>query len=178
MIERPNPTVALDLMSKVIAYLTTELQWPLDRIHLFGFAQGGTVAAEFSLAKWKEQLQAHRATTGGSNKAAASEPPMMSIGSIVTVSGPLLSHPTLSAPSPTPVLLIYRPPPSPEALRPDAVKSLQRGFQSVKEIKSSAQRQGMPSSKQEWEPIMRFWSENLSRRRMDGLYEVMSGTSG
>lgn len=35
--------------------------------------------------------------------------------------------------------------------------------------------EGMPRSKEEFEPIMRFWSEQLGRRQMDGLYEVMSG---
>lgn len=35
---------------------------------------------------------------------------------------------------------------------------------------------GMPAAKEEWEPIMKFWSENLARRQVDGLYEVMTGS--
>lgn len=35
----------------------------------------------------------------------------------------------------------------------------------------------MPRSREEWEPIMRFWSEKLSRRQVGGLYEVMSGAT-
>ena len=39
--------------------------------------------------------------------------------------------------------------------------------------------ESMPASKEEWEPVMEFWSQRL-RRRMpgggdDGLYEVLSG---
>lgn len=41
----------------------------------------------------------------------------------------------------------------------------------------AAGRAGMPASKEEWEPIMRFWSEKLRRRQAEGLYEVMSGLS-
>lgn len=33
---------------------------------------------------------------------------------------------------------------------------------------------GMPASKEGWEPIMRFWSETVSRRQVEGLYEVMT----
>jgi hypothetical protein len=36
---------------------------------------------------------------------------------------------------------------------------------------------GMPVSKQEWDPIMRFWSQHLARRQVEGLYEVMSGST-
>ncbi|KAF6753713.1 hypothetical protein DFP72DRAFT_1128264 [Ephemerocybe angulata] len=163
----------------VVNHLTDDLQWPLDRLHLFGFAQGGSVAAEFAILRWKEQLQAHRsAITPSESTSESAKAPSSSLGSIVTVSGPLLSHPTLSSPSPTPILVAHRPSPSEEAFRPDALKSFQRGFKSVTEVKLNANRQGMPASRDEWEPIMRFWSEHLSRRKQEGLYEVMSGTSG
>jgi hypothetical protein len=36
--------------------------------------------------------------------------------------------------------------------------------------------EGMPASRAEWEPVMRFWSEGLARRSVDGLYEVMTGS--
>ncbi len=35
--------------------------------------------------------------------------------------------------------------------------------------------EGMPSSREEMKPLMRFWSEHLGRRQVEGLYEVMSG---
>jgi hypothetical protein len=179
MLTAPNPTPALELLTKVVDHLTKDLYWPLNRIHFFGFAQGGGVAAEFCIKKWKDQLQAHR--NAGAPSEGTSEQaniPSASFGSVVTVSGPLLSYPTTTAPSPTPILVVHRPAPSEEALPANAIKSFQRGFQTVTETKLSATRSGMPRSKDEWEPIMRFWSVNLSRRPVEGLYEVMSGMSG
>ena len=101
----------------------------------------------------------------------------MSFGSLVTVGGPLLSYPTLSIVSPTPVLVVHRPPPAEDSLPANSLAAFRKGFQSVTEIKLGSNRGGMPASREEWEPIMRFWSERLSRRRMGGLYEVMSGTA-
>ncbi|KAJ7130259.1 hypothetical protein C8R44DRAFT_775200 [Mycena epipterygia] len=149
LIERPNPTPALALMDRIVHHLTDDCAWPLHRIHLFGFAQGGTVAVEFGVKRCRETL-----------------------GSIVTISGPLLSYPTLTALSVTPLLVAYRAP----ALPPNALSAFKKGFQRVVEHKMGSQG-GMPASKPEWEPIMRFWSEVLGRRRVDGVYEVMSGMS-
>ena len=179
LIDRPNPTPALDLLTTVLDHLTKDLEWPLDRIHLFGFAQGGSVAAEYAMKKWKEQLHAHRSSIAASESASASaSAPLTPLGSVVTVSGPLLSYPNPSSPSPTPVLVVHRPSPSEEALPSNAIAAFKKGFSSVTEVKLSAQRRGMPGSRDEMEPIMRFWSERLSRRKMEGLYEVMSGMSG
>ncbi|KAF9011895.1 hypothetical protein BDQ17DRAFT_1345072 [Cyathus striatus] len=178
IIERPNPTVGLDLISKVVDYLIKSCQWPLNRIHLFGFAQGGSVAAEFGLHWWKKQLQVPFASpTSQSNNVERRSPPPASsaLGSIVTVSGPLLSYPTMSTICPTPVLVTYRPPPGEPSMPPNAVAAFKKAYQPVFEEKLGTSRQGMPASKEEWEPIMRFWSEKLGRRRVDGLYEVMSG---
>ena len=55
LIERPNPTPALDLLTKVIGHLVQDCRWPPQRIHFFGFAQGGTVAAEFGMTWWKSE---------------------------------------------------------------------------------------------------------------------------
>ncbi|CEL55268.1 hypothetical protein RSOLAG1IB_01277 [Rhizoctonia solani AG-1 IB] len=49
MIERPNPLPAVERIHKTIEYLRDECHWPESRIHLFGFAQGGTVALESAL---------------------------------------------------------------------------------------------------------------------------------
>ncbi|KAJ7056994.1 hypothetical protein C8F01DRAFT_1211126 [Mycena amicta] len=90
-----------------------------------------------------------------------------------TVSGPLLSYPTLATPSPTPILVAYRtsyPPGRRSCLRSE------RALPASPENKMAAEG-GMPASKVEWEPIMRFWSENLGRRQVDGAYEVLSGLS-
>ncbi|KAJ7628470.1 hypothetical protein FB45DRAFT_918361 [Roridomyces roridus] len=147
IIERPNPTSALALMDRILQHLTDDCGWPLHRVHLFGFAQGGSVAAELGVQRSRQAL-----------------------GSIVTVSGPLLSYPTLSTLSATPLLAAYRP----SAMPLNALTSFKKGFSRVVEHKMNADG-GMPASKAEWEPIMRFWSEVLGRRRVEGLYEVMSG---
>ncbi|EAU84164.1 hypothetical protein CC1G_08705 [Coprinopsis cinerea okayama7 len=168
MIENPNPTPALELMKKVIDHLVQDLHWSLNQIHLFGFAQGGSVAAEYALLRWREQLRGQEA---------GASPPATSFGSLVTVSGSLISYPTIANLSPTPTLVVYRSAPAEDALQPTAVRAFKKGFQSVSEAKLGGNRSGMPASKEEWEPIMKFWSEKLSRRKMDGLYEVMSGMS-
>ncbi|KAG7086473.1 hypothetical protein E1B28_002424 [Marasmius oreades] len=156
LIDRPNPTPALDLLSKVFAHLTEQCGWSTSKIHLFGFAQGGSVALEFTIKLWRQQL---------------------GIGSVVSISGPLLSYPTLSSPCSSPMLAVYRPPPAEPSLAPGDITALKKAFGFFKEGKLSSKSSGMPSSKDEWEPIMRFWSERLSRRQVDGLYEVMSGTA-
>ncbi|KAF8208213.1 hypothetical protein K438DRAFT_1574755 [Mycena galopus ATCC 62051] len=147
LIESPNPTPALLLMDRIFRHLSDDCAWPANRIHLFGFAQGGSVAAEFGIKVCRETL-----------------------GSIVTVSGPLLSYPTLATLSLTPLLVAYRP----SAVPSSALAAFKKGFHRVVEHKMAADG-GMPASKPEWEPIMRFWSEVLTRRRVEGVYEVMSG---
>ena len=73
------------------------------------------------------------------------------------------------------MFLAHRPPPSEAALPKDALAAYKRAFQSVLEEKLISRHLGMPASKEEWEPIMRFWSEKLGRRKVSGLYEVMGG---
>ncbi|KAI0074929.1 hypothetical protein K474DRAFT_1600699 [Panus rudis PR-1116 ss-1] len=172
LITRPNPTPALELLDKVLKHLMTECQWPPERIHFFGFAQGGTVAAEYAYHWWQAELTKEK---GAEKKGEAySAKPL---GTIVTVSGPLISWPTPSRLCPTPVLVVHRPTPSPEALPNNGLAAFKKGFSHVVEAKLSARGQGMPRGKEEMEPIMRFWSEVLSRRQTEGLYEVMSGAA-
>lgn len=171
MIDRPNPTPALDLLLKVLNHLINDCSWPAPRIHLFGFAQGGSVAAEFGIFWWKQQLQLERERE---HKAGA-EKITASLGSIVVISGPLLSYPTLSSLSPTPLLVFHDPPPAETALPSGAVAAFRKGYEGVTEVKTRRKESGMPASKESWEPIMRFWSMNLGRRQAEGLYEVMSG---
>lgn len=170
LIERPNPTIALDLMTKILEYLITACAWPPQNIHLFGFAQGGSVALESCLKWWQSQIE-------NVSKPAldSSSPTPSALGSIVTIGGPLLSHPTLSVICPTYLFAFSRLPPSEPSLKLGDLASLRKGFGVVKELKLSGQ--GMPRSKDEWYPIMEFWSQRLSRRQIGGLYEVMSGTS-
>lgn len=142
----------------------------MNQIHLFGFAQGGTVCAEFALDVWKKSLSV-----------ATDSPPRGTLGSVVSISGPLLSYPTLSRHCPTPILVFHRPSPSEEALPKDAMTSFKKGFSSVAVIEAKKGKGGMPGSREEWEGIMRFWSERLGRRMPnqdgeEGLYEVLTGT--
>ena len=158
----------------------------MNHIHLFGFAQGGSVATEFVIDLWKQQqlqqqLRIKKSTTIGDfkdNNINQSLEPQESVGSIVTVSGPLLSYPTISTLCPTPILVTHRSPPSSSdlALSPEAFTAFNKAFASVTESKMGTKGMGMPSSKQEWEPIMKFWSQHLMRRQVEGLYEIMSGS--
>ncbi|KAF8153252.1 hypothetical protein B0H34DRAFT_774248 [Crassisporium funariophilum] len=181
MVERPNPTPALQFLLKVVDHLTNECSWPINRIHLFGFAQGGSVASEFGIGHWRQQLQTKRVGASHESQEVEDSPSnadaasSMSFGSIVTVSGPLLSYPTVSTLSPTPVLVVHRSPPAETALTSGAVNSFKKAYQNVTESKMGSKGMGMPGSKEEWEPIMRFWSQHLARRQVEGLYEVMSG---
>ncbi|THU80320.1 hypothetical protein K435DRAFT_832004 [Dendrothele bispora CBS 962.96] len=192
----PNPTPALTLLSTVLDHLTSpqECAWPLDRIHLFGFAQGGSVALEFGLRVWREREKERKKEE--EKKENESEemvkersapiltpPSSSSLGSIISISGPLLSYPTVPTPpgpSPTPILLVYRPPPSDPSLSTSDLTAIRKAYSNVREVRMPVKIQGtaMPSSREEWEGIMRFWSERLSRRQVEGVYEVLSGMNG
>lgn len=172
LIDRPNPTPALKLLSKLLDHLTGHCSWPPNRIHLFGFAQGGSVAAEFGIKWWKSETTKLAQSNSESDTAQFPRP----LGSIVSVAGPLLSFPTLSKICDTPVLVFHRPPPSACALPSEAITAFKKGFESVVEVRMGGA-DGMPQGMDEWEPIMRFWSERLGKRQIDGLYEVLSGTA-
>jgi hypothetical protein len=157
VIRNPNPSATLHLLTKVVRYLTaplpssatppsssssapppgTGLGWSPSQIHLFGYAQGGSCAAEFALS-WS---RSH---------------PQTPLGSVVAVSAPLLSHPTLSQKSKTKVALVYRK--SVQEEREVAVSSWKKGFEVVKEIKLEGDRgrEGMPRGMDEWREIMRY----------------------
>ncbi|KAH9947820.1 hypothetical protein B0H21DRAFT_302068 [Amylocystis lapponica] len=162
----PNPTPALELLGKVLEHLVHDSAWPPHRIHLFGFAQGGSVVAELGLKWWKDELQ--------KQKESSSEP--RPLGSIVSVSGPLLSYPTPSTVCPTPLLVFHRLPPAEMAFSTGDIAAFSKGYGKFVEVKMRGA-DGMPRSREEWEPIMRFWSERLGKRQTDGLYEVMSGST-
>lgn len=170
VLAHPNPTPAIDYMTRVFDHLVGDCGWPAQRIHLFGFAQGGSVAAESAQKWWRRvlQLQQQQQT---SDSTSAQQP----FGSVVTVDGPLLSYPTLSALCTTPVLVFHRPPPAESSLPRDALPAFRKGFTRVIDVEKSGE--GMPRSMDEWHPIMQLWSERLGRRQVDGLYEVMTGAN-
>lgn len=127
------------------------------------------MVSEFCLSWWKSELERVKSQT-------QSEAPR-TVGSVITVCGALISFPSgISSPCPTPCLVAHRPPPAETALPKNAIAAFKKGFSAAKDI-NIGRGEGMPRSKDEWEPIMRFWSERLSRRPMEGLYEVLSGTA-
>lgn len=164
LLDRPNPTPALELLRKVLDHLIQECHWLPQRIHFFGFAQGGSVAAETGLQWWRSEIEKQKQSDG--------QHIPQPLGTVVTISGPLLSYPTLTQPCTTPLLVFHRPLPAETALPNGAVTALKKAYSHF--VEAYMPGEGMPRSKQEWEPIMRFWSERLGKRHMDGLYEVMS----
>ena len=135
------------------------------------------MATEFVIDLWKQrQLRMKKSIDSSSLNRSLGQEESVSFGSIVTISGPLLSYPTISTLCPTPVLVTHRSPPSDMALPPGAFTAFNKAFDSVTESKMETKGMGMPASKQEWNPVMRFWSQHLARRQVEGLYEVMSGS--
>jgi hypothetical protein len=169
ILAHPDPTTAIDYITNVLHHLVNDCGWPAPRIHLFGFAQGGSVAAESALKWWRRNLQQQQQQNSDNTS-------VQPLGSVVTIGGPLLSYPTLSAACPTPVLVFHRPPPTEPFLPGDALPAFRKGFSRVVDAKKISGA-GMPRSKDEWYPIMELWSERLGRRQVDGLYEVMTGGS-
>jgi len=123
------------------------------------------VAVEIGVKWWQSQLAEQRKS---------SEELVRPLGSIVTISGPLLSYPTLSKICPTPLLVFHRVPPSEFLLSSGALVAFKKAYEVVTEVKMDSG-EGMPRSKDEWESIMKFWAKQLKQRQADGLYEVMSG---
>ena len=132
------------------------------------------MATELVIDLWKQQqLRIKKSIDSNLEQESI---PLVSFGSIVTVSGPLLSYPTISTLCPTPVLFAHRSPPNKTLSSEASSTAFNKAFSSVTESKMETKGMGMPASKQEWDPIMRFWSQHLVRRQVDGLYEVMSGS--
>lgn len=150
MISRPDPTPALELLSRILDHLRKDCKWPNEALHLFGFAQGGSVACEAALAF---SLSSSSATTSSSSSASSSS--ASRLGSVVSVSGPMLSFPTPRQKSTTPVLLWKR---SEEAATTPS-GPLRKGFEQVTEHTVQAKGAGgMPRSQPEWLPIMKYVS--------------------
>lgn len=154
---RPNPSKVLDELINFIDHLVQECSWSSSKIHLFGFAQGGSIAAELALRYWR-----------ASDYTA-------SFGSLVSICGPLISYPTMKA-CPTHLLIVARPGSEQSALSSSERSALLKGFNGKIVEKNLAKiREGMPASRDEWETPMAFWAEVLTRRLVGtGLYEIES----
>ncbi|TIB71580.1 hypothetical protein E3Q22_02491 [Wallemia mellicola] len=55
LIQNPDPRVALNLLNDLIQTLTSKFGWDHRNIHLFGFAQGGSVAVEYARSNSKSE---------------------------------------------------------------------------------------------------------------------------
>lgn len=159
-------THTLPLLRSLLRYLTTSLGWPPERIHLFGWAQGGSVALE--LAR-DVVVGVHELEAG--NAAAARR-----LGSVTSICGPLLSSPPLnkSLALPTPAFYLTRHP------RDGSLALLRRTF--APETTTVCVREGggmdMPRGKEEWALVMRFWSGVLARKEDAGWMRSAGGADG
>lgn len=157
VITQPDPRRALRDMQNLFAYLTapnTEggCGWSMQHIHVFGFAQGGTVLLE--------SLAAMRAQT---------------LGSATSVCGPLLSLPTYSPSLSVPVCFVTRSQSASSAVR-EHVRAVERGFQYVTHLHYNTPDMGMIQGS-EWGDIMRFWSprwRNLTTWELQGEIREVS----
>jgi len=130
------------------------------------------------MAWWKAQRSVVESTArGGDPQNITSSPPSLALGSVVSIAGPLLLQHALSPSSkcPTPLFLFHRSPPSTSS------SEAKRYFSTVREATFVDTKAGeyMPRSRDEWAPIMQFWSQRLTRRSpqadgVEGLYEILS----
>ncbi|THG93809.1 hypothetical protein EW145_g8273 [Phellinidium pouzarii] len=162
-IAHPDPAPGVSVLITVIEHLTSACSWQPGQIHLFGFAQGGSVALEVALTSWKARP---RDPEPAEERAHA-------LGSVVSVGGPLLLHHAISTPCATPALVLERPAPSGLALSESDCAALRRVFEAMKATRLGAG-ESMPASQEEWWPVMEFWSQRLGRRTGEGLYEVLT----
>jgi hypothetical protein len=173
-LEHPNPESGIEALHTVILHMIRTCGWRPAEIHLFGFAQGGTVAGEFGLRWWRGSLPADMKKDGEQDLVGKNEP----IGSIVSVCGHLLEYPTIPASSrtPTPVLIFHR-----QSKAKSPVDAYRKAYETVREISVPAvddEEIVMPKEKEEWQGIMQFWSERLMggvNPSGEDVYEVVAG---
>lgn len=163
LLTKPNPTATVKLLNDVLEHLTQTCGWPASSIHLFGFGQGATLALETLAAYSKTHPN-----------------PREALGTLVSVSGELVSHPTLERPSSTPVLHIYR-------SRSDTPKDSARWASHRKASAALTLHRlalGPDGSDEamlranEWDAVMQFWSKFLRNRsswELEGKVVPLSG---
>jgi hypothetical protein len=160
-IPNADPTKHIPSLRKLLETLTSpELGWDLNRIHLFGWGQGGSMALELASNVFRTPL-------GGGR-----------LGSVISICGPLLPSTSVGSESQTPALLFIRISPQ-SAANSRLVNDLKSSFKEVEVINGEKGKSGedMPRGRAEWEGIMRFWGNLLSKDegwKGDGeVYEVV-----
>lgn len=164
---RPDPTSFLEAFATLLDSLVGPADkggcgWRANDIHLFGFAQGASAALEGALF-WSRM-------TVGFNRF---DDETRKLGSIVSVCGELLSHPTTTKSFQTPVLHFHRLGISSSKSKSTAA-SLQRIFSHVESVAADSGRANaaMPQGESEWYPILKFWSRLL---RIRASWEMEAG---
>ncbi|TKY88002.1 hypothetical protein EX895_003098 [Sporisorium graminicola] len=141
LLSKPNPTQTVTDLIAVLDHLL-QCGWSDKSIHLFGFGQGGTVALE-TLVRWSSS---------------AKDP----LGSVVSVSGELISHPTQN-PASTPVLHIYRSPHNNDADSNSTRWASHRKATSALQLHRLTLGAGGAEEAMlrgpEWDAVMQFWAK-------------------
>lgn len=152
---RPDPRHAIEALSGLLGYLRAAPEdggcgWPAQRIHLFGYAQGGSLVLETLIAL-----------------RTAAQPVC---GSAVSVCGPLLSLPTFSPPLDTPVCLVTRFPAAAVQSSTQArsvLAAVHKAFKNVTHVnfppKGPMLSEDMVRGA-EWPKVLEFWSRFLKNR--------------
>ncbi|CBQ70137.1 conserved hypothetical protein [Sporisorium reilianum SRZ2] len=143
LLTAPNPTQTVSDVLALLEHLVAQCAWPAGSIHLFGFGQGATVALE---------TMVHWSTTHPAN----------ALGSIVSVSGTLVSHPT-TPPSPTPVLQVYRSLTDTHTARWASHRKATSSLQLHRLPLAKGQEEAMLTGT-EWDGVMQFWARLLRSR--------------
>ncbi|GAC97885.1 hypothetical protein PHSY_005473 [Pseudozyma hubeiensis SY62] len=142
LLTKPNPTETVANLTCVLQHLVGKCGWRSSSIHIFGFGQGATLALE---------TMVHWSRTQHSN-----------LGSVVSVHGELISHPTSA--SSTPVLQIYR---SNRSIPHDSSR-----WSSHRKSTSALTLHSLPGLEEdesmlkgsEWDSVMTFWSKLFRSR--------------
>ncbi|EIW68459.1 hypothetical protein TREMEDRAFT_32307 [Tremella mesenterica DSM 1558] len=173
----PSPTKHLSRLLELLSILTSTepqgLGWEMNKIHLFGWGQGGSMVLEIGYENEKDE-----------NKRKSEKSENVRLGSITSICASLLSHPTTQMNLSTPICLFTRiDPRSAKGKKEESV--LRRAFKVVRIVRPltaiSLRRvdgeggEDMPKGKEEWMEIMRFWGQVLYREQNWGgeVYEVV-----
>lgn len=165
----PGFTKAMDrVLGRLVRdVLVTRCGWDTRDILLFGFGQGGSVA----LGLASKLRDAAKVTDASSASTPAEEGSMTAFKGAVTIGGPLPAStiPTVSArdKARTPVL-VCRGRGSESDLDADALDVLRDEFADVRDVQWQKPDDGMPASREEMLPIMKFFAERLAATGFEG----------
>lgn len=142
LLTKPNPTETVANLTCVLQHLVEKCGWKSSSIHIFGFGQGATLALE-TMVHWSRAKQSH-------------------LGSVVSVHGEFISHPTFT--TSTPVLQIYRSHrTSPHDSSRWASHRKSTTALTLHSLSGKEEDESMLKGS-EWDSVMEFWSKRFRRR--------------